>query len=322
MRVFDTSAASLEAISDLLKEGEVVALPTETVYGLAADALNPNAVESIYTIKGRPSHNPLIIHAPDIETAQKYGHFNATALKLAEAFWPGPLTLVVEKTDLVPEIVTAGQTTVGIRSPNQPQFQAILNKLDRPVAAPSANPSNYISPTEAGHVVRSLEGRLKYLLDGGKCPEGVESTIVRVDSDDKMVLLRPGPISANEIARVAGVEVCIIKAQSEPGVLTSPGQMKKHYSPRTPLYIAAANIDVNQSIARIRFEKSASDSSQHWENFYLSDRSDPKQAEQSLYSLLQEIDTQGFAAIYVDPIPNSEAWDTVRDRLQRAQNWG
>ena len=207
MRVYTTSADHIQQVSQLLLDGEVVAIPTETVYGLAADALNPAAVQKIYEIKGRPVHNPLIIHVQSSLSAERFVHMNPSARKLIHAFWPGPLTLVLPKKECIPDIVTAGLPTVGIRCPRHPAMLAILQQIDRPVAAPSANPSNYISPTRVEHVTQHLQGRLKYAIDGGPCEAGLESTIIDLSEEDCPKLLRPGPINKAEIESVLGVHL-------------------------------------------------------------------------------------------------------------------
>ncbi len=334
MRVYTSSAENHKVISQLLLRGEVVAIPTETVYGLAADALNPLAVEKIYQIKGRPVHNPLIIHVPTSQAAGRYVELNPAALKLIEEFWPGPLTLVLPKKPCIPAIVTAGLPTVGIRCPRHPAMHAILELIDRPLAAPSANPSNYISPTTVEHVVQHLHGRLQYALDGGPCEAGVESTIVDLSTPDRPRLLRPGPIPLSQIEQTLGQSVArhasteSHESSSTQSIITSPGQLKVHYSPSTALtllrspHLPASISSQSSSVAIIHFgtlpETFATANAASIETFQLSTPDNAKDAEKHLYRLLQQLDGKSYAHIYVMPLPEDDAWLTIRDRLGRA----
>ncbi len=331
MRVYTTSADHIQQVSQLLLNGEVVAIPTETVYGLAADALNSVAVQKIYEIKGRPAHNPLIIHVRSSESAERFVHLNPSAHKLIHAFWPGPLTLVLPKKDCIPEIVTAGLSTVGIRCPRHPAMHAILEQIDRPLAAPSANPSNYISPTRIEHVTQHLEGRLKYAIDGGPCEAGLESTIIDLSEENCPKLLRPGPINKADIESVLGSTLFDPKKDAEgtcsdSDIVTSPGQLKVHYSPHTPITLLKQHesfpqLKADQRIATIHFtskRKNESEENPSVSSFTLTSCEDPKEAANNLYELLQRIDAEGFEMITVDPIPNGPEWAAIRDRLNRA----
>ena len=316
MRVFTDSAQDIRDIAKLLLQGEVVAIPTETVYGLAADALNPDAVQEIYRIKGRPSHNPLITHIHDPAIAGDYVRLNASAERLIEAFWPGPLTLVLPKTPIIPGIVTADLPTLAIRMPDHPLMQLVLKQLCRPVAAPSANPSNYISPTRAEHVIQGLEGRLKYVLDGGSCSRGVESTILNVCDPDNIKLLRPGPITAEQIQSTTGLKVLTTNTEAAgETVLTSPGQMKSHYRPHTPLSVGQATQP--EPVAYVHFSQSGDDNPADG-HYYLTLHRDSGEAEGNLYDLLQKLDRANYREIVFDPIPEGENWNAIRDRLARA----
>ena len=315
MRVYSNSAQDIGEICKLLLSGEVVAIPTETVYGLAADALNPEAVAEIYRIKGRPSHNPLIVHLHDATTAASCVELNPVAEQLMEAFWPGPLTLVLPKKPIIPEIVTAGLSTLGVRMPNHPVMLAVLNQLSRPLAAPSANPSNYISPTRVEHVVEGLEGRLKYVLDGGPCTRGVESTILDVSNPKTIKLLRPGPIAVGEIESAIHQQVSANTPDTIPSVLTSPGQMKAHYRPRTPVTIGVPR--TKEAVAYIHFsQKDELEGAK--DHFFLSRSLNSGEAEVRLYDLLQQLDRGSFSEIVFDPVPDGENWNAIRDRLTRA----
>lgn len=319
MRVFTTSAQTIREICRLLLSGEVVAIPTETVYGLAADALNPEAVEEIYRIKGRPPHNPLIVHIHDPAVAESYVHLNPVAQTLMDAFWPGPLTLVLPKKPLIPGIVTAELPTIGIRMPNHPSMLSILESIDRPLAAPSANPSNYISPTRVEHVIEGLEGKLKYVLDGGPCSSGMESTILDLSNPEKVTLLRPGPITISQIEKVIELSV-LIPVRQEKSILTSPGQMKTHYCPRTPVTIGK---QTNKGcVAWVHFLKSGfiDSASPKVEHFYLTRNQNPREAEANLYALLQQLDKGKFDEIVFDPVPEGEEWNAIQDRITRASS--
>ena len=321
MHTFKPSDESTEAIVKLLKQGKVVALPTETVYGLAADGKNPDAVREIYRIKQRPVNNPLILHVSSIESATQLVELNPLAEQLMSAFWPGSLTIVLPKKNAVPDLVTAGLPSVGVRMPNHPWMLQILTKLGRPLAAPSANPSNYISPTNVEHVRSALSNRLDYVLDGGQCTSGIESTIVSMVDPKNPILLRPGPITKSDLECTLGRPLLEKIENSAPKnrPVDSPGQFKKHYSPRTPLVIEEiASLDT-ADVAYLHFKRSSSrsDSNNH---FYLSDKADLREAENNLYSLLHQIDQGDFKKIVVDPIPSGSEWNAIRDRLNRASN--
>ena len=227
---------------ELLGQGQLVALPTETVYGLAADARSPGAVARIFEAKGRPAGNPLIVHIDSVEMADGcVAAWPSAAAQLAGAFWPGPLSLVLPKADSIPDIVTAGGTTVAVRCPAHPVFSAVLAKCGFPLAAPSANRSNRVSPTRAEHVVDQLGGRIPLVLDGGACDLGIESTVLDLTGDTP-TLLRPGTISLGQLQTVLGpVATAKPPAAAEP--LKSPGQLQQHYSPRAKLILVEGDLD-------------------------------------------------------------------------------
>jgi L-threonylcarbamoyladenylate synthase len=298
--------AAITAATQLLMAGQIVAIPTETVYGLAADAQNAEAVARIYAAKGRPDFNPLIVHVRDQKAAEKLGVFNATAQALAEAFWPGPLTLVLPLQPDAPiaRAVTAGLPTIAIRCPPHPVMQALLLKSGLSLAAPSANPSGSISPTRADHVLKGLGGAVPMILDGGSCSAGLESTIVAV-RDDGWQILRPGPVTSEDIENVIGYA----PLAATNGFIEAPGQMASHYAPSKPvrLNVIASEPDVYL----IGFGAIAGDDN-------LSATGDLAQAAAHLFEALHTADASAAVAIAVAPIPHEGIGIAINDRLARA----
>lgn len=298
--------AAITAATQLLMAGQIVAIPTETVYGLAADAQNVEAVARIYAAKGRPDFNPLIVHVRDQKAAEKLGMFNATAQALAEAFWPGPLTLVLPLQPDAPiaRAVTAGLPTIAIRCPAHPVMQALLLKSGLSLAAPSANPSGSISPTRADHVLKGLGGAVPMILDGGSCSGGLESTIVAV-REDGWQILRPGPVTSEDIENVIGYA----PLAATKGFIEAPGQMASHYAPSKPvrLNVIASEPDVYL----IGFGAIAGDDN-------LSSTGDLAQAAAHLFAALHRADASAAVAIAVAPIPHEGIGTAINDRLARA----
>ena len=296
-RILPFNEDTIAEAARLILAGEPVAVPTETVYGLAADATNAEAVARIYAAKGRPSFNPLIVHVPDIDAAQRIGDFSDEALELARAHWPGPLTLVVplrEGTGIA-SLVMAGLATVGIRVPDHPAMQALLRATGRPLAAPSANASGSISPTRAAHVLKSLGGRLALIVDGGATGRGIESTIVAA-TGGPLRLLRRGPIELNaEEASGRSIE--------------SPGQLASHYAPSKPLRLNATAAEDGEYL--IGFGEIEGDSS-------LSASGDSVEAAARLFDLLHQADESAKARIAVAPVPDQGLGAAINDRLRRA----
>ena len=292
---FDDDAISEAA--RLIHAGQPVAMPTETVYGLAADATNAEAVARIYAAKGRPSFNPLIVHVPDLAAAMALARFNAEARALADRYWPGPLTLVAPTREGAPlaSIVTAGLPTVAIRVPAHPAMQALLRAAGRPLAAPSANASGAISPTRAEHVLKSLGGRIPLIIDAGPTGLGLESTIVAADGD-RLSVLRPGPIDL-DLPFVTG------------GKVTAPGMLERHYAPAKPLRLDA--IDRRDDEFLIGFGPVPGDAS-------LSESGNLVEAAARLFDLLHRADASAAKAIAVAPIPDESLGRAIRDRLRRA----
>lgn len=293
----------------ILQSGGLVAFPTETVYGLGADASNSTAVAQIFAAKERPQFNPLIIHLPDLDAAQRFGDFPEAALKLAKAFWPGPLTLVVPlKADAaLSPLVTSGLNTVGIRVPATPLAQDLLCKAAVPVAAPSANPSGQISPTRARHVAAGLFGRIDAILDGGACGVGVESTIVGFDPEP--VLLRPGGLAAEEIARVLGHPLRQNTAE-DPDAPTSPGQLLSHYAPKAAVRLNATEKRAGEVLLGFGPVVGA--------DLSLSPTGDLVEAAANLFEALHQLDEIKAGTIAISPIPVEGLGRAINDRLKRA----
>jgi len=311
--------------TELLRAGEVVALPTETVYGLAANALDSKAVARIYEIKGRPSHNPVIVHVVDQNMAQRLVlNWPPTAEKLARAFWPGPLTLVLPRSKAIPDIVTAGGPTVGIRWPSHPFIQAVIRRCDFPLAAPSANPSNEVSPTTAEHVRRSLGRKVALIVDGGQSQVGIESTVVDLTVDPPHVL-RPGMVHSESLLAVLG-EIGSA-APIDPHNLRSPGLLPKHYSPKASLLIWTwkNETDLREKLATIPANSSAVHILAHTHiplGPGLGPISviphDPEAFARALYAELHRCDEAGAQWIIVEAVPCEHGWEAIADRLRRA----
>lgn len=289
--------AAVEEATALIAAGQCVAVPTETVYGLAADATNGEAVAGIYAAKGRPSFNPLIVHVPDLETAQRIALFDDTARQLASQYWPGPLTLVLPAREDagIASIVRAGLPTIALRVPAHPAMQALLRACGRPLAAPSANASGTISPTRAEHVLKSLKGRVPLIIDAGPTAQGLESTIVALTGGSPR-LLRPGPIV---------VDLPIF----EGGNIEAPGQMTSHYAPAKPLRLNATDRQADEWL--IGFGPMECDAN-------LSEDADLTEAAARLFDLLHQADSSAARKIAVAPIPDSGLGLAINDRLARA----
>ncbi|HYJ82038.1 MAG TPA: L-threonylcarbamoyladenylate synthase [Allosphingosinicella sp.] len=308
-RVLPVGGDALSEAAERIRAGEVVAVPTETVYGLAADAANAEAVARIYAAKGRPSFNPLIVHVESLAEAERLAAFSGPARALAEAFWPGALTLVlpVREDSGLAAAVTAGLATVALRCPAHPAMQALLAEVGRPLAAPSANASGGLSPTRAGHVLAGLGGRIPLILDGGPTERGLESTIVAVD-EDRVRLLRPGPIGLDDIEMVASLPRHPFLPGSE-GRIESPGQLDSHYAPSKPLRLGAEAADPDEWL--IGFGGVSGDDN-------LSPSGSLEEAAARLFEALHRADSQPRPAIAVAPIPARGIGLAINDRLCRA----
>jgi len=315
----------------LLTKGKLVAIPTETVYGLAANGLDETAVAGIFSAKNRPTFDPLILHIASIEQAQSLcTEWPEMADKLARAFWPGPLTLILPKANHVPDLTTSGQPTVGIRMPNNQLTLDLLRTLPFPLAAPSANPFGYVSPTNAQHVADQLGNRIDYILDDGDCSVGIESTIIAIENGAPKVL-RLGGLSLERIADVLGVPILEhLNQNSNP---QAPGQLDQHYSPRCKLIalntMSASDIDLSISIiyfsqqeAQRGSDYNSSDGSDYYlsdgSHYYLSDSGDVNQAASNLFSTLRRLDQDNQKIAYFEWAPDEGLGRAINDRLQRA----
>ena len=301
-----------------LAEGGLVAFPTETVYGLGADATNPQAIARLYQAKGRPAFNPLIAHVASLEAAQAIARFDTRGMRLAEAFWPGPLTLVLPKTKTcaVADLATAGLDTIAVRIPSHPAALEILRAFGKPVVAPSANLSGHVSPTTAQHVHHDLSGRIDLIVDGGPVTVGVESTIV--GCFEEPMLLRPGGIPRASIEAVLGERLAQPLHDtdvSDPHPL-APGMLASHYAPRTPVRLNAANIEATEAL--LAFGAPLAEASNAIAAMNLSNRSDLVEAAANLFGHLRALDKTGASAIAVMPIPNEGLGEAINDRLRRA----
>lgn len=307
----------------LLTEGKLVAIPTETVYGLAANGLDETAVAGIFSAKNRPTFDPLILHVASIEQAQSLcTDWPEMADKLARACWPGPLTLILPKADHVPDLTTSGQPTVGIRMPNNRLTLELLSTLPFPLAAPSANPFGYVSPTNAQHVADQLGDRIDYILDDGDCFVGIESTIIAIENGAPKVL-RLGGLSLERISDVLGVPVLEhLNQNSNP---LAPGQLDQHYSPRCKLIalntMPASDIDPSVPIIYFSKQEAQRDSNNNLSDgphYYLSDSGDTNQAASNLFSTLRRLDQNNQKIAYFEWAPQNGLGRAINDRLERA----
>ncbi len=307
----------VEQARKLLMQNELVGIPTETVYGLAANGLSADAVLKIYEAKNRPSFNPLILHVGNIANAKKLVlDFPEKAKALAEAFWPGPLTLVLKKASIVPDIVSAGLDSIGIRIPNHPLSIELLGLLDFPLAAPSANPSGYVSPTTAEHVLQQLGDKVAYILDGGKCEVGIESTIIKIEQDEATVL-RLGGIELEKIREVIGE----VKLAGKSSAIQAPGMMSSHYAPEKKIILG--NISENlkkyplDKIGILSF-KTSFENIPSERQFILSPSEDLKEAARNLFSYLRKLDESDVEIILTEQVPEEGLGKAINDRLRRA----
>lgn len=303
--IADEGTISTAAV--VLRMGGLVAFPTETVYGLGADATNGRAVASIFAVKSRPRINPLIVHVKDEEQAAEYAVFSPLAKTLAKVFWPGPLTLVLPRhpEGCLSLLVNAGLDTVALRAPSHPVAQDLIAQVGRPIAAPSANPSGKVSATKADHVFQSFYGKVGMILDGGASPIGIESTVIGFA--DGPVLLRPGAVSRADIEKIAGP-----LAKPDRSVIASPGQLKSHYAPRARLRLDARSAEPGEAL--LAFGPNVPEAGK---TLNLSPSGDLREAAANLFAMLRALDGEADA-IAVMPIPGTGLGEAINDRLKRA----
>jgi L-threonylcarbamoyladenylate synthase len=311
--------SSTNSALEALKQNEVIAIPTETVYGLAGNAFNEEAIKKIYSLKNRPYHNPLIVHIKSADYMSRIvTNVPAKAKQLAIHFWPGPLTLVLKKQPLIPNIVTAGKDTVAIRVPNHPLTLELLNKLDFPLAAPSANPFGSISPTTAQHVENYFKHTLKLILDGGNCERGIESTIIGFKNDEP-ILYRLGSLSIEQIELVIGPIQIKTKNEKSP---EAPGMLSKHYAPKTPTYLTNNVVELCKTFAGKKIgvllfkNKIFNANISHQE--ILSPSGNLNEAAARLYASMHTLDQKKLDVIIAEKLPDRDLGKSLNDRLERA----
>ncbi len=308
---------SVSEAARLLKDGEVVAIPTETVYGLAGNAFEPKALAKIFAAKERPTFDPLIVHIADIAQLTDIAKdIPDSAYKLAEAYWPGPMTIILPKKDCIPDLCTSALPSVAVRFPSHPIAQAIIKESGLPLAAPSANLFKHVSPTTAEHVAAQLADRIAGIVDGGPCSVGVESSIISL-AGEKPTVLRPGAITPEMFAKVLG-DVTIKESTSKPGQpMLAPGQCDTHYRPQVPLYYGKipASFTLPEHTVRIAFGTQAGPIPA---TVNLSATGDMVEATSKLYAFMHDLDDPKYDLILVDPIPNTGVGMALNDRLKRA----
>ncbi|MFN4284492.1 MAG: L-threonylcarbamoyladenylate synthase [Lacibacter sp.] len=322
MHVNTIIGTSVEEAAAYLRQGEVVAIPTETVYGLAANALSEDAVLKIYAAKNRPRFNPLIIHVANWQQALQYiqpAHY-PEAEHLAAACWPGPLTLLLPANERIPSLVTAGSTHVALRVPNHPLTLELLRQLDFPLAAPSANPSGYVSPTTAQHVWDGLHGKIPYILDGGPCQVGLESTIVGWNAAGRAEVYRLGGISMERLAEILGTMPQVSTQLTENP--KAPGQLKSHYAPHTPLYLGRVDEHLKafagKNVFLIRFRQYHPDVPEA-KQLLLAPGGTVDEAAKNLFGILRRCDQLEADVVIAEELPHEGLGGAINDRLRRAQ---
>ncbi len=341
-RVHAPTPRNLVRLARVLVRGGLVAVPSETVYGLAADALNAAACKKIFRAKGRPAHDPLIVHVRSLASAAEVAVLSPAAKKLAAAFWPGPLTLVLPKRACVPQVVTAGLPSVAVRMPAHPVFRALLRRCGRPLAAPSANPFGYVSPTTATHVLAGLGARIAHILDGGPCKIGVESTILDLRDPARPALLRPGAVTRVQLEKTLGVRVRapakkaarlpsssvlppVSRSPACADAQLAPGLLARHYAPRTPLTlhrkfsVARAVTAPREAWLFFRRPTLKKSAARPKNIFWLTARGDAAEAGRNLFACLRALDAGGWHRLHAERAPARAALaPALNDRLARA----
>lgn len=315
-----------ERAGSIIRNGGLVAFPTETVYGLGGNALDPGAARKIFAAKGRPSDNPLIAHVADPRDAEAFAYTNETYYKLAEAFMPGPLTVVLEKKDNVPHSVTGGLSSVAVRCPEHPAARRLIKAAGVPIAAPSANISGAPSPTCADHVLKDMNGKIEMILDGGECRIGVESTVISL-TDDGCTVLRPGEIIPRELAAVVG-KVYVADAVIDPSKAgdkpQSPGMKYKHYAPDIPLYLVSGENFAgyvnsrNEACGVLAYTEELSDFSENVRVFDIGKRDCADEQMHRLFSLLRTVDGENISVLYAHLPPKNDEFLALYNRIIRA----
>lgn len=318
--ILDGSLDSIKECAKLLEQDELVAVPTETVYGLAANALSEKASRKIFSVKGRPLIDPLITHFKNANSAFSHVHASAAAEALASVFWPGPLTLVLEKRRTIPDLITAGLSSAAIRVPSQPIMLALLQEIDFPLAAPSANPFGYVSPTRAGHVAQTLGQHIAAILDGGPCQHGIESTVLDLRQPQSPRILRPGPISIEQIENVLGQKISSAQdpAQRQQAQV-SPGQLSKHYSPYTKIKIVAhgqLQFALKEGKAIVANHKPTVAGLDHI--YWLSEDGNLEVVAKNFFDLIQKLDQMHYTTLIIEAAPEEGIGIAINDRLRRA----
>ncbi|MEW6525295.1 MAG: L-threonylcarbamoyladenylate synthase [Spirochaetota bacterium] len=313
--IYPAIDTNIHKAAQAILKGEVVAFPTETVYGLGANALNAEAVAKIFEIKQRPFFDPLIVHVDSRDMVKEVvATLPDIALRCMEAFWPGPLTLVLPKNTIIPQIVTAGLDTVAVRMPEHQVAHKLIQASGVPIAAPSANPFGYLSPTTAGHVASQLGDKVDIILDGGQCPVGVESTIIKIENDS-LTLLRHGGIPVEDIEAVAGKVSVVQHTQVE-----APGQLPYHYAPKTKIVMIKDVRKIpDDSTCGVILYKKRDVPFKNIHVMYLSDNGDLRQAAANLFTCLHALDAMRLSVIYAEEIPEVGLGQAIMDRLKKAQ---
>jgi L-threonylcarbamoyladenylate synthase len=314
----------IEQAVNILRAGGLVAFPTETVYGLGADATSESAVRKIFAAKGRPATNPLIVHVADIDIAKRYTtNWSDAAQTLAATYWPGPLTLVLPKTREIPDVVTAGRPTVGLRAPDHRLALELLRAFDGPIAAPSANRSNHVSPTTAQHVRDELGDAVDMILDGGPCAVGIESTVLDLSTEVPRIL-RPGSVTRKQIEFILGPVELGERITNDDVAASSPGQHAVHYAPRTPAFRfdtpQRGLIQIDEPDGRpngLIAVGTMRDYVKKWGRIVAMPR-EPELYARHVYEVLRELDAMGLAKLFIEMPPDRPEWAAVRDRLTRA----
>ena len=316
-KILEPTKINLSHCANFLRRGELLGVPTETVYGLAGNALCDSTVRKIFGVKGRPFIDPLIVHFASIEEAILHADFNDQALALAKQFWPGALTLVLTKKSSIPDIVTAGLSSVAIRLPEHIVFRRLLEQVDFPLAAPSANPFGYVSPTRAMHVKTTMGDQISAVLDGGPCEHGLESTIVDLRNSNDPVILRPGPISPSKLDIKIAEASCI---SSDESAQAAPGMLTQHYSPkaRIKLFPHGTSADSSNSGDAIVYNSKPEKKAIQAHTYWFSENGDLREIAHNLFMLLQKLDRAGYKQLLVECAEQTDIGIAINDRLRRS----